>query len=222
MTILAIDTVGKRFSVTVDDGTESFTLSVDSPRQHAESLLGAIDALFRLAGVSAADVELVTCPEGPGSFTGLRLAYATAKAFQLASSCRFLPVPTLECYARPYASCAGAVVCAVDAKKSRFYAQVFRRGAAVTETLDASPGEIARFLDAEERVLVVGPDAELLAGELASILPASRLEVPGHTESGISRTLAEIAKTHPLDYTDGISDYSGPVYVRKSDAETGT
>lgn len=221
MIVLAIDTVGKRFSATVDTGTERFTLTVDSPKQHAERLLPAIDSLFSLAGISAGDVSLVTCPEGPGSFTGLRLAYATAKAFQLAASCDFLPIPTLECYARPFASCAGAVVCAVDAKKKRYYAQVFRRGTAVTESLDVSSDEISRLVDPEERVLVVGPDAESLAGELAVHLPASSVDFVSPESMEISRILAEIAKTRHIRYTDGMSDYSGPAYVRKSDAETG-
>ncbi len=222
MIALAIDTTGSRFSATVDTGTERFTLTVDSPKQHAERLLPAIDSLFALAGVAAKDVELVTCPEGPGSFTGLRLAYATAKAFQLAASCAFVPVPTLECHALPYASCSGAVVCAIDAKKKRYYAQVFRRGTAVTEALDASSGEITRHLDAEERVLVVGPDAERLAAELAELLPASRVDFVSPDGSEISRTLVEIAKKRRMKYTDGMSDYSGPAYVRKSDAETGS
>ncbi len=221
MNVLAIDTVGSRFSVTVDVGTESFTLIVDSAKQNAERLLPAIDSLFRLAGISATDITLVTCPEGPGSFTGLRLAYATAKAFQLAASCDFFPIPTLECYARPFASCAGAVICAIDAKKNRYYAQVFRRGTAVTESLDASSEDIARLLDAEERVLAVGPDAERLAAELTSILPATRIDVVARSGFEISQTLAEIAKTRHVGYTQDISDYSGPIYVRKSDAETG-
>ncbi len=222
MNVLAIDTAGKRFSATVDTGSERFTLTVDSQRQHAERLLSSIDSLLVLAGIGPKDVALVTCPEGPGSFTGLRLAYATAKAFQLATSCRFLPVPTLECYALPFSACAGAVVCAVDAKKNRYYAQVFRRGIAVTESLDVSSGEITGLLDAEERVLVVGPDAERLAEELSALMPASRVDyvTPGGSE--ISETLAKIAKTRHLQYTDGVSDYAGPAYVRKSDAETGT
>ncbi len=222
MNILAIDTVTPVLSVTASsDSNGTITISVASGGQHAERMLEAIDQAANLAGFDARDTELVACAEGPGSFTGLRLAFSAAKAIAMAADCPLVPVPTLPCYASPFAGCPGCVISVLDAKKNRFYAQVFRRGQAVTEALDIDERAIMEYVDVSERIFVVGPDAELFSEKLTAAVPALDVTPLPSAELGISAELIKVAKNYRQSYTENVPDYAGPIYVRKSDAEDG-
>jgi tRNA threonylcarbamoyladenosine biosynthesis protein TsaB len=220
MNILALDTVTSTLSVTAKGPNGTVTISIADGGQHAERLIDAIDRAIALAGFSARETSLVVCAEGPGSFTGLRLGYSAAKAVELSANCPLLPLPTLPCYARDFSEWPGIVLSVLDAKKSRFYAQAFRRGTPVTEALDIDESGITRFVDREERVLVVGPDASLFAERLRHAFPDLDVTSIPIVHSGISAILCEFAETSVSQYTSNVPDHSGPVYVRKSDAET--
>lgn len=222
MNILAIDSITPVLCVSAAGPAGTATLSVSSGKQHAENLLAVIERTLEVAGFTARETELAVCAEGPGSFTGLRLAYASVKAIQLAAGCPLFPVPPLPCYALSFPSWPGAVVSVLDAKKKRFYAQVFRRGTAVTGAMDIAESELMRYVDPAERILVTGPDALLFADLLALAVPGLDLCVVPSGERGIADKLIQFAEIHFPAYTGTIPDHAGPVYVRKSDAETNT
>ncbi len=60
-------------------------VSLDQAGKHSESLLPTIDAVLKKAEVSFSEVDRYITTNGPGSFTGLRIAFAALKAFALAS-----------------------------------------------------------------------------------------------------------------------------------------
>lgn len=222
MNILAIDTITPVLAVTAKGPAGNITVSITDGGQHADKLVDAIDRAIALAGFSARETELVTCAEGPGSFTGLRLAWSAAKAVSLAAECPLIPAPPLPCYALPFADWPGVVVSVLDAKKNRFYAQIFRRGESVTEALDMEEKDLMAFADPSERVLVTGPDAKLFAERLDSAVPGLDFTALPSGLTGISGELAEFAEKAFPGYTQGVPDHAGPIYVRKSDAEAGT
>ncbi|HOT63277.1 MAG TPA: tRNA (adenosine(37)-N6)-threonylcarbamoyltransferase complex dimerization subunit type 1 TsaB [Treponemataceae bacterium] len=219
MNILAIDSLTAALSVSACSLDRSATVTCSGLGQHAERMVDLVARALDIVGVEPRAVQLIACPEGPGSFTGLRLAYAAAKGIQLAAGCPLLPVPTLELYAHGLADWPGAVVAALDAKKERFYLQVFRRGEAATGPLDASEADCARLLDPEERVIVVGPDAQAFLERLRGAFPAiDAAALPTAPDQAVNALMAR-AKAAFACYTNPVPDHAGPVYVRKSDAE---
>lgn len=61
--------------------------------QHSENLLPEIERLLNAHGVSFSEVERFLTCNGPGSFTGLRVAFAALKAFVLANK---RPIESLD------------------------------------------------------------------------------------------------------------------------------
>lgn len=61
----------------------------------SRSLLRLIDGLLREAGASPGDLRAVVVGTGPGTFTGVRLAVATARALALSLRCPVAGVSTL-------------------------------------------------------------------------------------------------------------------------------
>ena len=220
MNIIAVDSITPVLSVTASGPNGKITINVSSGGQHAENMVPIIDRAMSLAGFTARETNLAICAEGPGSFTGLRLAYAACKGIQLAASCTLRPVAPLPCYAHQASEWPGAVISVLDAKKNRFYAQVFRRGTPVTDALDVAAKDIMQFVDAAERILVVGPDAMLFSSTLADAVPSLDLTTLPSGTNGISDIMVIFAENENAHYNQEVPDHAGPVYVRKSDAET--
>jgi tRNA threonylcarbamoyladenosine biosynthesis protein TsaB len=170
MNILALDTAADLLSVALGTGEDVWYFEAEAGLRHGELLMDAVDRLLDSAGIGAADLDLAACMKGPGSFTGLRIAFATAKGISLSLGIPLASVPTLDCMAAPQASWPGLVLPVMDAKKGRFYAALYRGGRRLGDYLDAAPGELAAALAAERRgaepVLLAGPAGALVREKL--------------------------------------------------------
>jgi tRNA threonylcarbamoyladenosine biosynthesis protein TsaB len=217
--ILAIDSITPVLSISAKGPAGSATLALAMAGQHTETMVEAMTKVLEFAGFSAEDTELVVCAEGPGSFTGLRLGWSSAKAIQLSADCPIFPVKSLLCYSQEFSSWPGAVLSVLDAKKKRFYIQISRKGTAVTDALDIDVTGIMDYLDPVERILVTGPDAFFFAEALESHFPDLDVTVLPSGTSGISKIMIEFAEKNFPMYTGLVPDHAGPLYVRKSDAE---
>ena len=99
--ILAIETSSARGSVAV--GTSAHVLAartLSAQRRHTGELLPAIQDLLAEIGRQPADVACLCFSQGPGSFTGLRVAATVARMWQSATGCRVVGVPSLEVIAQ--------------------------------------------------------------------------------------------------------------------------
>ena len=65
-----------------------------------DHLMQVIDAACRVAGVSPAGIAAIAVSIGPGGFTGLRIACATAKAIADVTGCALVAVPSALVVAR--------------------------------------------------------------------------------------------------------------------------
>lgn len=102
---LAIETTSPRGSVTLGRGDEPLA-TTDLPPQsrHRVELMPTIDQVFKQFGVHPRELAEVYLSIGPGSFTGLRIAVATAKLLAQVLGVRLVAVLTLDVVAQN-ASC---------------------------------------------------------------------------------------------------------------------
>jgi tRNA threonylcarbamoyladenosine biosynthesis protein TsaB len=109
----------------------------------------------------------------------------------------------------------------MDAKKGRFYAALYRGGRRLGEYLDASPEQLAAALGAAgaagEPAMLTGPAAQLALEKLKPRTPNSFI-VDSGGKRGKARELLDIVKKNGM--LPGSEEiFSGPLYLRKSDAE---
>lgn len=221
MNILALDTADQVFSVALAGEGGVWYTEIDAGSRHSELLMTCANGLCENAGLKPENLGLVACMKGPGSFTGLRIGFSAAKGMALALNIPLAAVPTLDCLAYPFSAWPGIVVPAMDAKKSCFFTALYRGGKRLTGYMDASPQtlgeELAKArLSPDERVILTGCGAQLLFPRLAAFFPPEYTFVAPGARKGGARELLEIAKNAIVQDTE---INSGPVYLRKSDAE---
>lgn len=98
--ILAIETSSRVGSVALASGSELLgRTTFTAPMQHSAEIMPAIVELLRRSSHNPSDLEQVHVSIGPGSFTGLRIAVAAAKAMHLANGARIVAVDSLDAIA---------------------------------------------------------------------------------------------------------------------------
>jgi tRNA threonylcarbamoyladenosine biosynthesis protein TsaB len=135
---LGLETAGDRAAVAVGwPGRIAGVAALDGARQHAGAILALIDEACRSAGVGHGEIEGIIVADGPGSFTGLRVAAAVAKAMVRARGIPLWSIPSLVALAAQAAPAGGGIVAAVaDALRGQLFATACR----------FTPGEVELLL----------------------------------------------------------------------------
>ena len=222
MNVLAIDSACQVLSVALAVKNETFYTEIDAGTRHSELLMECAETLCKTAGINPPDLNLAVCMKGPGSFTGLRIGYSCAKGIAVALGIPLTAVPTLDCLAYPLSIWPGIVLPAIDAKRGCFFAALYRSGKQVSGDMDASPETLAETISKarifqDEPVVLTGPGAGLLFPGLTAYVSQEHIRVDPGYQRGRARELLELARSR---FTGEAGDLdSGPVYIRKSDAE---
>ena len=132
--ILALDTSSAAASAALVDA-EGVLLGesgpVEGPRQ-ARRVLECVHEALGAAGSDLGDVASIVCGLGPGTFTGLRIGVATARALAQAAGVPLSGVSSLEALAGGLASgvtgaSAKCFVPLIDGRRREVFAAVYRR-----------------------------------------------------------------------------------------------
>ena len=146
-------------------GPASVALFVDAVRVDArridrkgsaELLAPTIADMLHAAGLGARDLTEIVVGDGPGSFTGLRVAAALAKGLARGSGAQLHAMPSLPLIAAADdAAEPGTYLCVLDALRGEWFVQAARCTAPGVWTVD---GVVARQLVAvvEQRAIEIG------------------------------------------------------------------
>lgn len=139
MKILSIDTASNICGVSIlDDNNLLYTLDTNTGRTHSENLMPMINDIFDKTNLQLKDMNLIVCDVGPGSFTGIRIGVATAKAFHDSSAIPCIGISSLESLAYNEKNNLNdkEVVCSIiDCKNDNCYFALFEKENGTLETL---------------------------------------------------------------------------------------
>ncbi len=165
--ILAIDTALSATSACLlerDRAEPAAFETMPMERGHAEALVPMIDRVVSRAPGGFGAVFRIAVTVGPGSFTGIRVGVAAARALGLACEVPVVGISTLSVLAAPAmaADPRATVVAAVDARHGNVYVQSFPAAG------EAALGPVA--LPVREAVRALGPGRFRLVGSGASMM----------------------------------------------------
>ena len=125
-TILALDAATGPCSVAIfKNGRVSAYIENLKPVMQSASLIPMVEDALRKSGMTYQDLTAVACTIGPGSFTGIRVALASARGICFARKIPGLGFTTLEVLA--HAAGEKYVLAALGAGKGEYYYQAFDR-----------------------------------------------------------------------------------------------
>lgn len=125
MNLLAIETSTELCSAALLRGDELFVEEVLAPNQHAERLAPMVRRLLARSGLAAADMDAFAFGQGPGSFTGIRIACGLAQGLALGAGRPVVGVSSLLALAEQ--ANASRVVAALDARMGETYLAAYSR-----------------------------------------------------------------------------------------------
>jgi len=93
---LILDTSQKQMLVMLETSSK-FLVAPKTDKRHMESLLISIENLLEEAKTTLKNVDVLAVVTGPGSFTGIRIGVATAKAFSfVCNKIKIVPINILD------------------------------------------------------------------------------------------------------------------------------
>ena len=135
---LLLDTSGAEAQIGLVDGDAIVAREVSTVRaSHGEALLPLIVRV--LGGLEPGALDALVVGVGPGSFTGIRVALATALGLRRACGTKVITVSTFECLASGHA---GELVVTVPALPGEVYAERWLGGAPVGEAWVCAEAEL--------------------------------------------------------------------------------
>jgi tRNA threonylcarbamoyl adenosine modification protein YeaZ len=138
---LAVDTASATIALAlIVDGRAASTSVTDGAQDHSRLLLPAIQDLLQ---GRLEDLAAIVAVRGPGSYAGLRVGIATARALALARGIPAFGVPTLEAVAA--AAGPGAFTAIHPAGRGTFAAQAFSGGNPAGPLYSATAADLARL-----------------------------------------------------------------------------
>ena len=220
--ILGIDASTKKSSVAVgNDNAVLAEISAEAKLMHSETLAYNIDFALKIAGASKTELTGIAVNLGPGSFTGLRVALATAKAMAYALELPLVGVSAMQVLAREFWGASATVYSLVDAQKNSAYVEGFNfDGREFVSVVPISIAPIKEFIAAlpkEEKIILTGDAAmKYLKGKELS----DNVNV-APTEKSYPRA-ANVVALGKERLARGESDdvmSLEPMYLRRSEAE---
>ncbi len=227
MRILAIDTATRATTAAlwVPPG-EPVELRDDPGRgerpRHTTQLLPMIARLLEQCHVGWGEIDRIAVGVGPGSFTGLRVGIATARALAQARDIPLAGVCTPRSLAMNLGGDGGAkaqvVLALLDARRGEVFAAGWRPGEwsrAVLEPAPLGPEALADVVSQlSASAIAIGEGAV----EFRGVLEHSGVLVPGD-DSELHRVTAINHCRLARDIPGGVPEDVRPVYLRAADAE---
>jgi tRNA threonylcarbamoyladenosine biosynthesis protein TsaB len=216
--VLGMDTSTAATSVCVVRG-DGEAFSVDpaperlfEPPGHSRELMPAAAEAMAQAGLDWGDLDAVAVGVGPGTFTGLRIGVATARALAHGSGAALHPVSSLAALAA--AADAPQALPLIDARRGELFGALYERARELVPAFVARPDEVDRRTHGRARAALAVGDG---AVRFRSVLETSGVHVaPDGSELHVVRALhvCRLAASVAAEPPEAVF----PNYLREPDA----
>ncbi len=167
MKILALDSSSKSASAAlIEDGKLICESFVNAGLTHSRTLMQMVNDCLKISDTEPSQIEGFALTNGPGSFTGLRIAVSAVKGMAAVNSTPCASVSTLLSLAYNLRGCDGYALALLDARCNQFYYAIFRvcedKVERICEDSAGNSDDIFQKLDGiDKTIYTIGDGAEL-------------------------------------------------------------
>ena len=209
MRVLAFDTATPSTVVAVDDQELRHDPAPGERPGHATQLLPLATRLLDDAGLTFTDLDRIAVGVGPGTFTGLRIGVATARALAQASGADLVGVSTLRALAQNVE--ARPVLTVLDARRGEAFVAEYEGDTEVRAPSAVTPEMLANL--ARPGLIAIGDGAV----RFREVLEPAGVEIPA--DGSPLHQVSALALARLATAMDVTGESVTPEYVRLPDAE---
>ena len=224
MKVLGIDTSSLATSIAViEDDKLICEYIVNTKKTHSQKLMPMIENMLKMSDLNVNDIDLIAICEGPGSFTGLRISMATAKAISHVNNIPMVGVNSVELLAGNMNLCDKKICSILDAQRTQVYMGQYKfennklvelKGVDVVEIYDL----LEELSNSNEDWILVGEAVYKYEDKIKEI-ENIHIPEPSHNVNKAS-SLCVIGMEKYKNNINVHDCYSiNPLYIRKSQAE---
>ena len=147
MNILAFDTVSSSFSIALKSDDSIIEINKENIKNHNSELIPILDDFLKENKLSLDNIDCIILGIGPGSFTSIRIAFATIKSICYAKNIKIIGVSSLESLYQNIKSFDGLKLALIEARKGNVYANIYKDDKKIKENLDLTYNEIIDLID---------------------------------------------------------------------------
>ena len=224
MKILGIDTSTMAANVAVlEDDKLICEYTINTKKTHSQKLMPMIENMLKLSDLDIKEIDAIAICVGPGSFTGLRIGMATAKAMAHVNNIPLIGVNSLEILGANMDLCNRNICSILDAQRNQVYMNKYiLKDYKITELEEISIKPIDELLEeissSNEDWVLVGEAVYKYKEKIEEI---SNITIPSPANNITkARTLCFVARDKMLANDQVYNCYNiNPMYIRKSQAE---
>ncbi|MBQ6464479.1 MAG: tRNA (adenosine(37)-N6)-threonylcarbamoyltransferase complex dimerization subunit type 1 TsaB [Pseudobutyrivibrio sp.] len=226
MKILGIDGSGLVASVAVvEDDNLIGEYTTGYKKTHSQTLLPMLDALGKMIELDLNSIDAIAVAAGPGSFTGLRIASATAKGIGLSLGCPIVSVPTVDAIAFNMWGNSGIICPIMDARRGQVYTGLYSFSQdgnfnVLRQQCAVDFHDIAADINARgEAVTFLGDGVPVFKQLIEELITVPYRLAPAHLNRQHASSVATLGAIY---YQNGECDTAAdhrPEYLRLSQAE---
>lgn len=209
MKVLAFDTSSKALSVALlEEENRLAELTLTIKKNHSITLMPTIEFLMASIDWKPTDLDRIVVAEGPGSYTGLRIAVATAKT--LAQTLKIDLVGVSSLLALVPEEIEGLAIPVMDARRNHVYAGFYQEDQLVYPEGHLSFEAVLERVKGAEKVTFLG-EVEAFREQIQEALPNAQLV----------ETLPDAVRIGRLGLTKEAVSVHGfvPNYLKRVEAE---
>lgn len=213
MNILALDTSTEFCSAALRAGDQVIERGTAAGQSHSTLLLGMIDSLLAESGLQYSALDGIAYGEGPGAFTGLRIACAVVQGIAFAHDLPVCGIGTLRALAAR--SGAEQVIACLDARMGEVYHGAYLCSGGEWREVSAPRVCPPAMVPLPEGAGWAGcgsgfaAHGEILRGRLGAALQSSDTTLMPH-----AREIAMLAMPEFAAGSGRAAEFAIPVYVR--------
>ena len=209
MKVLAFDTSSKALSVALlEEENRLAELTLTIKKNHSITLMPTIEFLMASIDWKPTDLDRIVVAEGPGSYTGLRIAVATAKT--LAQTLKIDLVGVSSLLALVPEEIEGLAIPVMDARRNHVYAGFYQEDQLVYPERHLSFEAVLERVKGAEKVTFLG-EVEAFREQIQEALPSAQMV----------ETLPDAVRIGRLGLTKEAVSVHGfvPNYLKRVEAE---
>lgn len=210
MKIAAFDTSSKALTLAIlEDETLLAQMTLNIKKNHSITLMPAIDFLTNSLDMKPTDLDRIVVAQGPGSYTGLRIAVATAKTLAHTLNIELVGVSSLLALVPEQVE--GLVIPVMDARRNNVYAGFYQSGQAVWPEAHLPLAEVLEIAGAANQSVTFVGETAAFTEQIEVALPQATLQPTLPNAAAVGRLGLDLPSQSIHDFV--------PNYLKRVEAE---